>query len=166
MLPASLDGLSLGMIRFVGNWSAHVGDVERLAEAAAAAQVSADASDDPVDRTRAAGLSAQLAAISGDTARALELLEANPPMGPRDELLWDMDYALPGERLLLAELLLAQGEYERAISVAAGFESRPVVYLLYMPKSLELRAKAAKAMGDSEREATFRRRLQAMVHGS
>jgi len=163
MLPSSLAGLDMGLVRFVGQWSANIGDIERLEEAVAAAAAIADSSGDPIDLVRAAGLSARLAAVQGDTSRALEILDANPPTGPRDHLFWDMDLSLPGERLLLAELLLARGEYERAISVAGGFEARPIVYLLYMRRSLEIRAEAAEAVGDKGQASEFRARLAELV---
>lgn len=69
--------------------------------------------------------------------------------------------ALALERLEYARLLMARGQYERAIDVANVFDSPwPVVHLLYLRPSLTLRAEAAAALGDRPLEESFRSRLR------
>jgi hypothetical protein len=67
--------------------------------------------------------------------------------------------------MLFAELLFAEGDFERAASVAAGFEAQPAVYLLYLPESFDLRARAAEASGDVTGSQRIRRRLSELSRG-
>jgi len=164
MLPEPIEELGIASVRFVGQWAAMQGYTERLAAVAATANELADPSA-PSDLSLAAGLDAQLALLRGDSARALEILVANPPRGTRKNLTWDTDVALPHERLLLAELLLARGDYERAAAVADGFDGQSAVYLCYLPRSLTVRAAAAAAADDGTRADRYRERA-ARLRGS
>jgi len=70
---------------------------------------------------------------------------------------------LGAERLQLARLLAARGEYKHAIEVADVFDaSGPVVYTLYLAPSLTLRADAADALGRTRLADAFRARLDAL----
>ncbi len=80
-----------------------------------------------------------------------------------DSLIWDEANARAGERLALAQLLLARGAHQDAIDVASVFDSSwPLVHLLYLPASLELRASAAKALGNASAVLHYRSRLAAL----
>jgi hypothetical protein len=100
----------------------------------------------------------------GDTARAEQLLTALvPDADVGDTLVWDEAEPRSGERLVLAELLLARGAPERAIEVLNVFDSsRPLVHALFLPASLELRTRAATLLGNSAAAAHYRARRAAL----
>lgn len=150
-------------------------DRARPTESAAAArqlQTRADTARSP-DLARTAGLLARSAAAhaalaAGDTAAAVRSLETllREPLPPNEPITWDIALPRAPDRLALARLLAARGEYRRAIDVADVFDSpAPSVYLLYVPASLELRAQAAAALGDQPLAAGYRSRLSA-IRGS
>ena len=105
---------------------------------------------------------------AGDSAGAfaqLKLLVDEPVPGA--DLAWDLAAPRGSERLVLARLLAAKKDYRKAIDVANVFDaSWPVIYLLYLSPSLELRAAAAESAGDSDMAARFRSRLDALHSGS
>lgn len=159
-LPTNLAEANIGSLWFLGWWSHHQGDTERLREIVPLAMGAAAESSNPRDAGLAAGLAARLAATDGDTTRALTLLAANPPRSEtRVGLEHEWDSPLPFSRHLLAELLLATGDYLRAIAVADGFDGRPRIYLPFVPRSLALRAEAAEAAGDVDLATAYRLRL-------
>jgi hypothetical protein len=58
---------------------------------------------------------------------------------------------------------MSRGQFQRAIDVANVFDSAwPLIYTLYLPESLQLRAEAAAALGDKQMESRFRARLAAL----
>jgi len=80
-----------------------------------------------------------------------------------DSLQWDEADPRAAERLQLAQLLLARGAHQEAIDVASVFDSSwPLVHLLYLPASLELRATAASSLGNSVAAGQYRARLAAL----
>ncbi|MEO5902514.1 MAG: serine/threonine-protein kinase [Gemmatimonadaceae bacterium] len=111
---------------------------------------------------RMAGSMAAFATLAeGDTARAFNLFKAliDEPV-PGADLAWDVAAPRGGERLTLARLMVQKKDYRKAIDVANVFDaSWPAIYLLYTPQSLELRADAAAAAGDTEMASKFRQRL-------
>jgi tRNA A-37 threonylcarbamoyl transferase component Bud32/TolB-like protein len=79
-----------------------------------------------------------------------------------DNLQWDITVSRGLERLTLARLLLARGRAQEAWHVANVFDSPvPMVYVAFLPASLELRATAARMVGDVASERQFRSRLAA-----
>jgi Tfp pilus assembly protein PilF len=108
-------------------------------------------------------LEARVALLSGDSSRALDLLQALVPTKPYGEepLPWE---SLAGEQMQLAQLLYARGRYADALDIAANFDApaRPPSDLLYLPASLSLRMRAARALGDREMEQRCQRRLAAL----
>jgi hypothetical protein len=98
--------------------------------------------------------------VRGDSAGALEQLRRLAPTAADGAALtWNPWEALGGERLLLAELLLARGEALAALQVASNFDApAPISYLPYLPASLTLRIKAAERLGDSKLAERLRRR--------
>ncbi|HUQ98725.1 MAG TPA: serine/threonine-protein kinase [Gemmatimonadaceae bacterium] len=103
----------------------------------------------------------------GDSAKALTRFKAliDEPV-PGADLAWDLAAPRGSERLVLARLLAAKKDYRKAIDVANVFDaSWPVIYLLYLPPSLELRAVAAEWAGDNDMAARFRSRLDALHKG-
>jgi hypothetical protein len=100
----------------------------------------------------------------GDSARALAMFKSlvDEPV-PGADLAWDLVAPRGPERLMLARLLVAKKDYRKAIDVANVFDaSWPAIYLLYTAPSLELRADAAAAAGDSDMSSRFRQRLSAL----
>ncbi len=116
------------------------------------------------DALLATSLEAYLTLARGDTARALGEFDALvPAFAPGDSLKYDEVMPLGAERLQLARLLAARGDYERAIDVANVFDSNwPVIHTLYLAPSLMLRADAADALGETGLATTFRARLDAL----
>lgn len=110
----------------------------------------------------AASIEAHVALAHGDTTLAVRRLEALvPAVADGDLLKYDEPMALGIERLEFARLLVARGEYGRAIDLANMFDSAwPPVHLLYLRPSLILRAEAAAAAGERHLEASFRDRLR------
>ncbi len=93
--------------------------------------------------------------------RALMALLALPARG--EVVNWDESTPRGIERLTLARLLHARGAHQDAIAVANIFDSPwPLTYLQFLPASLELRARAAKALGNSADAAHFLARLSAL----
>lgn len=114
------------------------------------------------------------AAIYADAARAHALLAAGDSAGARDALrallrrpfapggllTWNPIGAYGAERLLLAQLLLAHGEAAEARTVAASLDAAaPTVFPLFLRASLELRVRAAQALGEAPDVARLRARI-------
>jgi hypothetical protein len=113
------------------------------------------------DSLMAVSVMAGAAIARGDRDTAETLLRdlMNAPFDA-DELKWDEATPRGLERLEYARLLGERGEWRRAIEVASVFDSSwPVFYPLYVPASLELRERAATALGDDDLAGQFQRRL-------
>ncbi|MEO8576909.1 MAG: hypothetical protein ABI556_09425 [Gemmatimonadales bacterium] len=118
----------------------------------------------PADGRMARSAAAFAALARGDSARALTMLESimGEPV-PSGDIVWDLVAPRGIERLTLARLLAAKKDYRKALDVANVFDAAwPSVYLLYVPASLELRARAAMALSDDGMAAGFRNRLAAL----
>jgi serine/threonine-protein kinase len=116
------------------------------------------------DRLMAGSVKARVELERGNDAAAAALLhELVTTPFDSDALKWDEATPMGLERLEYARLLGERGEWRRAIEVANVFDSSwPVVYPLYVPASLELRARAATELGDDGLAAQFERRLADM----
>jgi hypothetical protein len=149
---------------FLGSWLAHRG---RTADAAEMAGVIRATGDEPRhDSLLAASLEARTALASGDSAEALRQLRALTPNATSD-LTWAPWEALAGERLLLAQLLMASNQTREAVQVAANFDSPvPISYLMYLPASLSLRIQGAERLGDDRLAQLSRKRLVALGSAS
>jgi tetratricopeptide (TPR) repeat protein len=139
----------------LGIWAAHRG---RWAEARAIADTLARM-DEPL---MAKSVAAWAALARGDSAAALRLLLEAVPNATRTALQWQPWESLGGERMLLATLRFARGEYADGYRIAAGLDAQPVPYLMYLPASLVLRLKAAERLGDGRAAEVARRRLVAL----
>jgi len=99
------------------------------------------------DSLLAPAVAAHAALAAGDTARAISLLPDLRSAGSRESILWDLPNALAPERFLLAQLLLARGRPEEALTVAGIFDHpQPTTFLIFLGPSLRLRAEAAEAL--------------------
>lgn len=151
----------------LGSWwlaEGHPGPVAALVDAA---RWLADSLSSRAAAAYGAGLAAQLTLARGDTAAALAGFRALAPTAPRDTLQWDLGESLPVERLRWAELALATGDPAEALRVASGFDHpEPIIYLGFLPASLDLRRRAAQALGRPDLERSFRARLDRLGAGT
>jgi hypothetical protein len=121
--------------------------------------------EDLVNPSLARSVAGHAALARGDTAGALRMFAASvkEPL-PGEYLNWDVASPRALDRLRLAQLLAARGEFDEAIEVASVFESAwPSIHLLYLPASLAIRAEAAAAAGDAAQAAQYRARLAALT---
>ncbi len=124
----------------------------------------ADSTKAPLDRVLSQSVQAHSTLASGDTTRAIALFSAAILESvPGPDLVWNLAASRGPDRLALARLLTARGNFEEAIAVANVFDSAwPLIYILYYPASLEVRAKAAAGLGNDMLAATYRKRLAAI----
>ncbi|MGH7516483.1 MAG: protein kinase domain-containing protein [Gemmatimonadales bacterium] len=156
----SISGPTLWML---AEWAASRGDVEALRSIAAVTAARAAHSGTREDSLFARVVAAHSARARGDSAAAIGLLSALVPTASPRDLMWQPWEALAGERLALAELLFARGRLVDADRIAEEVEShRAIVYLIYLPASLQLRARMAEAMGRPDRAAIYRGRSAAL----
>jgi len=103
--------------------------------------------------------SAYIARARGDTTLALRLFSELEPTADHRQVensLWE---SLATERLAYAELLLAHGEAAEAHRIASTFDHPHVlIHDLFLRPSLDVRRRAARALGDAalERQAAAR----------
>jgi len=103
---------------------------------------------------------AYLAVARHDTVKAIAILDALVPTAAHREVEYSLWESLAPERILQCRLLLARGRYADAARLASLFDQPNVfVHQLFLPASLEIRARAANAMGDRVRDTRFRDRL-------
>ncbi|HKT60387.1 MAG TPA: protein kinase [Gemmatimonadales bacterium] len=142
--PANLD------LWFMGSWLAHQGDGSAAMRMAETVLRRTSGENARRDSLLAGSLAARATLALGDTAAALRRLQALVPTAPsHQDLTWEPWESLGGERLLLAQVLMARGKPAAAYDVAQGFDSpAPIAYLMYLPASLELRIRAAQELGD------------------
>jgi hypothetical protein len=145
----------------LGGWAAHRGNAPELREIVRALHSKADSTHARRDELIAQLVDARLTLTMGYTDSAIAQLRALKPSGARRDIAWLPWEGLGAERLLLAELLAAQGKYRDAIQVASMLDAtEPVPYLLYARPSLALRLRAARAVGDAALTAQYGERLK------
>jgi hypothetical protein len=152
--------LSATALWFLGTWEAHSGAV-------AGARALRDTIGARVLRTGdrlagllAASLAARIALAEGDSSIAVALLDSLVPTAPRGPLRWYPWESLGAERLAVARIRLARGEYEAALGAGAALDApAPVAYVMGVPASLAVRIKAAEALGDRPLASNLRARL-------
>jgi serine/threonine-protein kinase len=154
-------------LSLLGEWEAHHGRANRVRAIAGAfaakrdsVQRQAHGEDRRIDSLLARVMAAHVTLTSGDTSGAISQLRALRPTAAYDGLEWQPWESLGYERLTLARLLLARGEAREAIHVAAQLDHpQPVIYLLYLRPSIELRLRAAQMIGDARLATQMRERL-------
>jgi DNA-binding SARP family transcriptional activator/Tfp pilus assembly protein PilF len=148
---------------FLGVWASRQGRAEELQAMARALADMAAESGDRADSLMARSLEARAALADGDSARAFQLLSSLTPTKKREDPAYPWE-SLGGEKLALAELLYARGEYADALDIAANFDApaRATSDLIYLPASLALRIRLARALGDADLERRSRARLTAL----
>jgi hypothetical protein len=148
----------------LGGWAARRGALSELSAITRAARERADSSELRADRLVASALEARLTVVKGDTAKAIAQLRALKPNAARRDIAWLPSEGLGAERLLLAQLLFAQRQYGESVKMASLLDANePVPYLLYLRPSLDLRIRAANALGDLEGAKRYAKRLELLV---
>ncbi len=156
---AAMEGPNLWLL---GEWEAHRGNALVVRRIAAVLD-SLARKGSRRDSVLADIMAAQAARVEGDTARALALLTALTPSAPVADLQWQPWEAMAGERLALAELLFAGGNFGEAADVAAGLDNhRSVAFLPFLANALWLRLRAADAIGNLPLAIQLRRRLHSL----
>lgn len=108
-------------------------------------------------------LTARVALLEGDTTAAIDRLRTVLQSAPQIDLDWGLGESLAPDRLLLAQLLLARGEPRQAIWTLDVFDHPvPVVFLPFLPASLELRRQAAESLGETREAREYADRLAAL----
>jgi protein kinase-like protein len=150
----------------LGTWAAHRRAAGDLAAIAEVLRLRADSSGLRADSLLAAVMAAHASLAAGDSATALSRLSALNPTAPLGDLEWQPWESLAPERLALANLLLARGEYARADEVAGLLQApQPIFYLTYFPAALAVRTRAAVALGRSQAAARLEARAAALRQG-
>jgi hypothetical protein len=145
---------------FFGAWSARRRDDSRAEAIAGALAAQAAASGDPAPRAYAAAVRGHLALARGDTSAAIARFREATSIGIGRGLTWEFAAPLVAERLALAELLLATGRPREAATAAAAFDHpEPLIFLVGLRPSLQIRLRAAEAMGDRRLAETSAARL-------
>jgi serine/threonine protein kinase/tetratricopeptide (TPR) repeat protein len=161
-MPYSLRLWELGMLEL------RSGNLNVAASVTAELQRRAAATDSAYVRARAQSLAAYVTLARGDTAgaeRAFTDLLTTTPHVENDA--WDETAPLAAERLTLAQLLHARGAHEDAIAVASVLDGRfHLIHVLYLAPSLDLRAQAARAMGNTELQSRYLARLTTLRRGA
>ena len=139
---------------------AHADQVERVA---ASVRELAGQSDERRTKLLANALEGHLALARAATTDAIELFGTLTPTAPGDSMYWSIVEPLAVEKLILAQLLMARGEHERAHEVAAIYDyPQAVMFLPYLAVSLSIRLKAAEALGQAQAAERYRVRLEAL----
>ena len=143
----------------LGTWNAHIGQFNTVEGVIRELQGEEDAQV----RRIAGYLEAHAAAVRGNDDAALAWLQPLITNRPAGSLNWDITGPLAPERILLAELLLARHEYEQAERVASVFDHQgAVVFLPFLPRSLMVRLRAARALGLRSSVRQFSDRLEGL----
>lgn len=150
----------------LGVWHATSGRVAESRSALAALHVKRDSTHSPTDSLFVKTLTAHLTLATGDTMRAIDQLRALTPVGSPTDIAWQPWQALAGERMRLAELLFERGANAEALKTASLIDAlEPVVHLIYLRRSLELRASAAERLQRPSLARAYRARLAALASG-
>jgi hypothetical protein len=150
----------------LGTWAARRGSAPDLHAISIALKAKADSTKSRRDTLLARAMDAHATVAAGDSVGGLAKLAVLRPNAPILDLEWQLWESLPGERLAQARLLFARGEFARADEVAAELQAaQPVAYLTYLPAALELRIRAAVALGETRRAQRLRERLAVLRPG-
>ena len=142
-------------------WHLSSGDVMRLRTLDALLRSRAATTGDERDRAFSIAAEAHLAIAVRDTSRAITLLQQLVRARNAVDIVWGFGSAFAPDRLLLAELLLATGRPHESAAVAAALDHEaPITFIAYVPMSLSVRYRAARALGNESAAMEARRRLE------
>ena len=109
-------------------------------------------------------LDAHITLADGDTVEALRQLQVLVPNAPGPNLVYPWE-SLGLQRLKLAEVLYARGEHAEAYRVATIFDSPGAaspIQPVFLPASLALRLRVARALGNQELAERLGERLRVL----
>lgn len=151
---------------FLGIWEAEFGSAEEASLLADSLRSLTARKGSRTDSLLARSLRARATLARGDTLLAQALLSAIAPSKRRNDP-WYPWESLARERLDLAELLLASGDYSGAHAVASDLDApaRPASDLAFLPASLSLRARAAERLGRDALARRYRARRATLEGG-
>ncbi len=166
-LDAAIDSRPAPSLWLLTLWSAHTGDTTRLQKVRARLERLKAANGTRLDTLMAGVVAAYQTLGRHDTTAALRAFGALSPRVPTSVLqgsLWEL---LASERLVYARLLLASGQPAFAHRIASMFD-QPGHYLnpLFLRPSLEIRAEAARRLGDERLRREAESRLRQLVPGA
>jgi hypothetical protein len=163
-LGTGYDAMRSSWLWLLLNWHTMRGDSGELRLLRNALATRRDTSRSRADSQFARTADARLSLARRDTTTAERLLRSLEPNASRGDLTWQPWEALAGERLLLAEILLARGRAAEAAAIASYLDApEPIVHVMYRRKSLDLRIRAALARNDHREAARLRERLSALT---
>jgi serine/threonine-protein kinase len=143
-----IDSLAPPNLWLLGQWKLAAGDLNAAAQILMLAENRTASSRTRRDSAIVSSLRLQLLAARDTSRRATDQLARLNRNANRREMVWNPWEAFDRERLLLAERLLAQGDAQRAFDIATEIDShRAVVHLVFLPWSLDVRIRAANALG-------------------
>ncbi len=146
-----------------GQWDFRAGHAGAVRAVSAELARRAGASASAGDRVMADAMGAWAALARSDTVGALARFRALTPNASASDLTWGWWESLSAERLKLAELLAARGQALEAYRVAESLDHpEPLFGLLYMPRSLVVRLRAAEQLGWRADADRCRDRLRAL----
>lgn len=132
-------------------WNAREGDLDALEALTTRLRTLEQERSDSLTAVIARAAEAHAILARGDTLAAAEALGSLRPVSDYNTLWTGIVEPLPAERLVRAELLLATGRPEEAYRVASVFDHpQPLMFLPFLPRSLEIRAQAAEALQGPE----------------
>ena len=141
-------------------WEGHLKNAANVASIEHALSANTAQTHDPADSLLLSLAAASRALLGVDTANALRRLRDIHTYGEPGEMAWGLWQPIAMERIALARLLLAQGANLEAVQVAATFDHpQAAINLVFLPASLVVRIRAARALGDTRLEARARQGL-------
>ncbi len=147
----------------LGTWDSYRRDAPKVERISRVLADRAQRSGERGDRLARDVVAAYVPLLAGDTSAAIGRFLRLSSTAPREELGYSMWDPLVGERWTLANLLAATHHYAAAYQVAAGFDApAPVLNLVYLRASLELRTRMLDSLGRSSLASIYRKRLQAL----
>jgi len=147
----------------LGIWEARHGRSAAVDSLAAELQLRADTGGEALPRVLARALRGHAALARGDTAAAITYLDGLAPVARKDRLQWEAWQSLGVERITLARLLLARGLYRQAIRTAGAFDAPAAIpFAAFVPASLVIRLRAARASGRTRLAEDCQARLTAL----
>ena len=144
-------------------WHAFNGQTARL-EAISAVSDSAAGNGGRREVLFAKALRAHVLLARGDTMGAIGAFEQLAPSARRDSLTYELFEPLGIERAILALALLKTGKSAEAIRVASLLEHpQPAIYLIFLPLSLQIRARASERLDNFGAAKQYTARLERLA---
>jgi hypothetical protein len=166
-LDAAIDSRPAPSLWLLALWSARTADTTRLRRVRARLSVLTAHGGTRLDTLMAHVTEAYELLARRDTTQALRAFGKLESRAAPSAVPWTLWESLAPERLTYARLLLATGSPSEAHLIATVFD-QPGLYLnpLFLRPSLELRAEAARALGDDALRRVAEDRLRQLTPGS